>query len=312
MDNSLEVFKNHISKYRKVVIWGLRRQYHTHRYIHAGFYQTLKRLGTEVVWADYNSSQANLIEAGDLVISAFVSGRGVSECFLPIKPGVFYCLHNFPANVLEKIDRKYLLNLQVYTNAAEKSGEKWDAVTFFNKNTQTLYQPWGTNLLPWEFGKPVYNTNKNVFFIGSVWDNALNQGNMNEINELKQALKAHGLRFWALRFIPVWLNKVLIRHSRLAPAIVGRWQAENNYLPCRMFKNISYGQLGFSNVKKFEELFVGCNIGGDSILELADKVLSLSKNDYINIVTRQQEIVKSQTYMNKLINICKAFEIIYQ
>jgi hypothetical protein len=47
-----------------------------------------------------------------------------------------------------------------------------------------------------------------------------------------------------LKFVPDWVNVAAIRRSRIAPAIAGRWQVEHNYLPCRMFKNISYGQLG--------------------------------------------------------------------
>jgi len=302
--------KKDFSKFRKVVVWGLKSQYHTHRYIHAGFYCTLKKLEVPAVWVDYGKKSEAALAAGDLVISAFVEGRGVDSHYLPIKPGVYYCLHNYPEEICAQIGLKYLLRLQVYTNKAENSGQKWDEVTFFDAKTRTLFQPWGTNLLPEEFKQPIYNRHTRVFWIGSIWDNALRQGNVAEISEIRRALSRCDVRFTALRFVPDWLNIKLIRYSRLAPAVAGRWQAENNYLPCRMFKNISYGQLGFSNVKKFQDLFGDFNISAESIEGLVQKALALPKQDYLSIINGQQRIAAEHTYAHKLLNIFKALEII--
>jgi len=310
MDQPKDVLKKLAARYRKVVVWGLKRQYHTHRYIHQSFYRTLKKLGVPAVWTDFNPRQAGVIEAGDFVLSADPKGRFVNGHNLPVKKNVFYCLHNFSADIARQIDPKFLLHLQVYTNFAETADQKWDEVTFFNSQTRTLYQPWGTNLLSEEFRQPAFNNHKRVFWIGSVWNNGLNQGNINEIAELKRALGKKKLKFSPVRFVPDWLNIFLIRYSRLAPAVAGRWQAENNYLPCRMFKNISYGQLGFSNVKKFGDLFKGCNLNEPTTEELVDKALRLSQPDYLALIAEQQKIVRGHTYVQKLSNIFRAAEII--
>lgn len=47
----------------------------------------------------------------------------------------------------------------------------------------------------------------------------------------------------------------LISSSYMAPAIVGQWQLEKGYIPCRIFKNISYGALGITNSKTVYDLF---------------------------------------------------------
>jgi hypothetical protein len=309
MDKDLLEFHQYIRKFKKVVIWGLRRQYHTHRYIHQGFYQNLKKLGVPAVWADYHA-KPSLIEKGDLVISSAVQGRGVGKIELPLADGVYYCLHNFAEDVVAKIPAPYRVSLQVYTSKADAADQKWGEVTYFDTKTQTLFQPWGTNLLPEEFKTPTFNNHKRVVWVGSVWNNPLGQGNVNEMGELKRALANNAIKFSAVRFVPDWLSIALIRYSRLAPAIAGRWQAENNYLPCRMFKNISYGQLGFSNVEKFNDVYKGAIITGSTITELADRALSLPKGSYLETIRRQQEITKQHTYMHKLIHICKAFETV--
>jgi hypothetical protein len=190
-----------------------------------------------------------------------------------------------------------LVFLQVYTNSVDHIDgvEKWSPVTFFDKKTKTLYQPWGTDLLDYEFKKPVFRKNKFVFWVGSVWNDKQNRGNISAIQEFKKILKKRGLKFVHIRFVPNWVNILLVRFSRLAPAIAGEWQVEHDYLPCRMFKNISYGQIGFSNVKKFSEILGDYNIEGE-LEEMVDKVLNLNKIDYINLILRQQEIIRYYTY----------------
>lgn len=306
MNNNLDykAYREKLRRFNKVVIWGLRTQKNTYRYVHSHFYTTLKKLNTKVVWVDDEETYNNVIEKNNLVISVGIAGNN-----LPIKKDVYYCLHNFDKNIYNKIKPSYNIRLQVYTNDAEDSREKWDEVTFFNEKTRTLYQPWGTNLLPWEFKKPVFNSQSHfVFWIGSVWNNKLNQGNTKEIKILKNILARENLKFVHVQNVPDLLNSILIRFSRIAPAIAGQWQVDHNYLPCRMFKNISYGQLGISNIKKFNDLFRGYSLKGNNIEELIENSLQLSQNKYKEMILWQQEMVKKHTYLNKLINICTAFE----
>ena len=167
----------------------------------------------------------------------------------------------------------------------------------------------GDESLPDEFKKPISKPKSNtVIWVGSIWNNELDQGNINEIQALKYVLKKRNIKFVNLKLLPDSIHTQMIRYSRIAPAIAGRWQAENNYLPCRMWKNISYGQLGVSNVKKFESVFQGCSIGGDTIEELIDNTLSIAPDKYRDMVLEQQEIVKKHTFIERLTNIMTAFE----
>src|ERR1051326_423575 len=282
--NTAAELLSYSTKFRKAVVWGLRHQWHSHRFIHQGFYETFKRLGVPVVWTDFKSDPG-IIESGDFVITSNVYGRGTSgRPLAPLRAGAYYCFHQFNHCGYQgtdrpdrhQIDRKYALNLEVFLDKAVSSSDRWDVVTYFDKPSKTLHQPWGTNLTEDEFLPPANSRSPFVFWVGAIWNNDLNQGNLPEIAELRKVLGARYLRFVHLKFIPNWANISAVRHSRVAPAIAGQWQVENNYLPCRMFKNISYGQLGISNVPKFAELYYGCHVAGASIAELLDNALSLS------------------------------------
>lgn len=311
MLNSKENWRKTISvtqklskKYKKIVIWGLRHSNDSFTYINNHFYTTLQKLNIPSVWLDDSRKSNSLINDDDLVFAANVAAKN-----LEIKPGRYYCLHNFDASLFSNLDLKKILILQVYSDDVRKRKVKfWDPVTCFEKESRTLYQPWGTNLLPWEFMEPVFSKNSPfVFWVGSIWDNDQHQGNLEAINELKKAIYKYNLKFMHVR-VPDFLSTKLVRASRLAPAVAGMWQAKVNYLPCRMFKNISYGQLGITNVTRFLDLLKDSYIPGKSITELIDVSMTLSKEKYLEMVKNQQEIISYQTYLQKVLNIFKGLE----
>jgi hypothetical protein len=302
------------NKIKRIVIWGLRKKYHTHRHIHQAFYKNAKKLGYPTLWLEDEKKSSIYILPGDLIITADPVGKMVPEKFkleeynIPIRDDIYYCLHNVKDIFAKELKKENLINLQVYNNIVEKiqNIEQWNTVTYFDPETKTLYQPWGTDLLFSEFRKPTYNKNKFVFWIGSIWNDSLNRGNVNEIEELKSVLKKHKLIFINLRFIPDFLNIFFIRLSKIAPAIAGKFQVDVDYLPCRVFKNISYGQLGITNIRKFKDILGEYFIPGDTISEIVDNSLSLSKTEYLDKIKAQQELIREYTYEGALKNIIKA------
>lgn len=304
-----------IDKNTRIVVWGLHYKYHTQRHIHQAFYENAKKMGYETIWLEDTKSNGGKIKAGDLIISTQAVGKMVPEKFtledfnLPIRDDVFYCLHNYKPVFTDKLEPKNLIKLQVYNtmDGAEQSDQKWGPVTFFDSKKRTLYQPWGTNLLPEEFKKPTFSKNNFVFWIGNVWNDSENRGNLNEIAELKKVLREQNIKFIKIKVVPDFIHTFLIRHSRLAPAIGGAYQAKVDYLPCRMFKNISYGQLGITNVKKFKDILGDSFIDGNNIREIVEKALSLNKEQYLQKVRAQQEVIKEYTYQTAIENIIQAF-----
>jgi hypothetical protein len=306
LDQKVIEYQKYMKRFNKVVVWGLKSSNHSHSYIHSHFYHTLKKLGTEAVWVDDFAENKTLVRENDLVIVANVADRN-----LPLLPKVYYCFHNCDHEMRLKIEQRYKLTLQVYTNTMEKDSEPWGLVTFFNHNSKTLYQPWATELLPDEFQEPVGTERlNNVYWVGSIWNNEQNQGNEIEIATLKKGLAKYQIDFTNVTGVSDAENMAYVRKSKIAPAIAGGWQVENDYLPCRMWKNISYGQLGISNVRKFAAIFGACSVPGVTIEELVDYALTLPERQYRNLIREQQEIVKNHTYLDRLLTIAKAFDFV--
>ena len=49
-----------------------------------------------------------------------------------------------------------------------------------------------------------------------------------------------------------------------------------NYFPCRVFKNVSYGQLAMTNVPGLQELFRGCGLVATTIEPMIAEALALA------------------------------------
>jgi hypothetical protein len=307
MKKEASYIKDRAKSYKKIIIWGVRneRPGDSFHYIHDHFYTTFQKLGIEPIWVDDFESNRSLVEEG-----SFVMGFNLAGKYLPVVDGVDYCLHNFDevGDIHKQIGSKRNIRLQVYTSKSAKNSEKWNEVTYFDRKSRTLFQPWGTNLMPDEFLPPVVpKFSPFLFWIGSVWNDEQNQGNVEYIKKLKKVLKKHHIIFKQLR-VNDDLNIRLTRMSRISPAIGGKWQVDNNYLPCRMFKNISYGQLGVSNIPKFKDMFGSSYVEGETLEELIENSLIMPRRKILDIVQEQQEVVRKHTYVTKIHNIFKALE----
>lgn len=292
---------------KRVIIWGLLTKHHTHRYIHKGFYNSSIRIGLDVLWLEDILENNDLIKETDLIITV-----GFASNNLIIKTDAFYCLHNADEHfnsVKNLFGTSKLICLQVYTNKLSGDLYKISSCTYFDSKSRTLYQPWGTDIPKKDFSNySDFRLSNFSFFVGSVWNNDLNQGNLNEINILKRALWANNICLLNFRPRSEYVHKKLINSSRIAPAIAGKWQVENGYLPCRMFKNIANGALGASNVLEFSEILEDyCITNTTDIFLIVEKLLSIDKTEAKIILRNQQNLILKHLYEEKINNIINIF-----
>ena len=107
-------------------------------------------------------------------------------------------------------------------------------------------------------------------------------------------------------------NMELIQESILAPAIQESWQVENGYIPCRVFKNISYGKMGLTNnafVNNF--IFQGKLLYDEDIHNLMKMGMEFNKdpNNKKLILELMENVRDNHTYINRIQSIIKFLEI---
>jgi len=276
---------------RPWIVWGLRTKFHTHRYIHLGFVKELRRLGTKVYWFDDRPRQDTSLPENAILISV-----GIASKYVPIRSDYSYVLHNVSESLFETCRKTspQTIRLQVWsTNSSRNSEALSTRCTAWDGNSKTLYQPWGTPFpqRTWNSLAPKPKEGGREFWVGSVWNNALNQGNEETITAWTDSLKRSGVKFTKVpRHFPdkpVWYANV-VRRSTFGATIVGHWQQQHDYVPCRVFKNLSSGIPPSGNAPILTTLFGNSAIVSTELEDLIQSLLAESPEE------RQYRLIEAQ------------------
>jgi hypothetical protein len=290
---------------KKFVAFGCKNQNSTHSYIHYAYQRAFEMLGWESYWID-NQDVTSFDFSDSLILTL-----GGWDNQLPVRQDCKYILHNCDINKYESVLDKSLI-LQVYTTDVHtRDVEKIDDFIYYQKDknfgTHVIYQPWATDYLPYEITDIEsirFTENKEVNWVGSIW-NDLGQGNIEEITKLRYALERRGISLLQKK-VDYTENKSAINESYIAPAIQGKWQLEKGYIPCRIFKNISYGHFGITNSKYVNELFNGEIVFEEDMEKLVEKSLDRRNNITLDELNAQIRFIREKhTYVNRIENILK-------
>lgn len=245
-----------LEAFEKVVIWGHKLHTHTHSYIHDAFYKTFRHLGYETYWFDNSDDVSGFDFANTLFLT-----EGQVDDRIPMRNDCDYMLHNWDPSKYTAIDPANRICFQVYTHDVFKVSNiiQLDDFIYWEPEGQCLFMPWATDLLPEEIEackmKLPLNRSSVVYWVGTIGEGLF--GNKKQIDPFIQACRENGLLWRHLTGLDVNKSVQFIQESYLAPTIVGQWQLEKGYIPCRIFKNVSYGQLGITNSATVNELFKG-------------------------------------------------------
>lgn len=286
----------------KIYIWGHKLHEHTHSYIHASYCKAFEYLGHEVYWIDSRDDLSQY----DFSDSVFFTEDSVKGG-MPLRKDCKYITHH--------IDTKYLTNSGVLYENVLKLGnylpslevhEKVDDLAYWDESTRTLYQPWGTDLLPNEIDEnnpaKFDHNNKSLNYIGMLYE----QG-----------------PWWAQLFADIlWENKrvefkvftqnasfeenlQMVRSSYLCPDFRSDWHLQCGYIPCRIFKNISYGRVTGTNSPFVKRAFGDYVAYGGTPDTLYSNLLEADAGGDIDIRSAMLFVKENHTFINRVNTILK-------
>jgi hypothetical protein len=313
----------------QVVIWGHKLHSHTHSYVHNGFYLAFKHLGYPTYWFDDNDDVTDFDFSNALFLT-----EGQVDKNIPLRDDCRYILHYCRSPKYKQlIDSNRCIILQTYTDQLYEydpfgnpvSGSQPDMeqiiqpapYTIYDPMGKRVYMPWATDLLPHEIDYmkarlSLGNKERTVYWVGTIGGGP--GGNDTEINPFIQACRENSIHFihknpW-IKGVSVDENVDLIARSYLAPTIVGRWQSEVGYIPCRIFKNISYGQMGLTNSKVVNDLFEGRVVYNPDTYQLFyDAQKRLQTISLEEIHEAMDFVKKNHTYLNRIQVLLDFFEL---
>ncbi|GEM_PF-674427 len=304
----------------KAVLWGHKLGTHTHSYIHYAFYKAFQHLGFETYWLDNNDDISTL----DLSHSIFIT-EGQVDQKIPLYDDCYYVLH-YARNIdkyTHLFKSKHCIHMLPFKKEYLNNFEhKLDDYIYYNIQKQTIYMPWATDLLPYEIDSikeelPTIKKDYVARFIGTCWGGEC--GNIDKVNQFKRACNEYGIHFdikggWQDKMsIDPAENINLIKKAFLAPTIVSKCQCDNWYIPCRIFKNISYGQMGITNSEAVYEFFNKKIIYNPDPYQLFYDAIEKIENIELNEIIELMDLVKTKhTYINRIDELLHFIAIINQ
>ena len=286
----------------KIYIWGHKLHEHTHSYIHSSYYKAFKYLDYEVYWIDYRDNLSQY----DFSNSVFFTENYVKDG-IPLRKDCKYITHHIDTNYFTSSGVPYenVLKLGNYLPRFQIH-EKIDNLAFWDNSSRTLYQTWGTDLLPHEIDEnnPVkFNKyNKKLNYIGMLYEqgpwwaqnfaNILYEKNRVEFDVFTQNASDEE-------------NKNLIQSSFLCPDFRSDWHLQCGYIPCRIFKNISYGRVTGTNSPFIKSIFGDYVAFGGTPNTLYENLLRADVNEEIDMRSAMLFVKENHTFINRVNNILK-------
>ena len=277
----------------KILIIGHKLHSHTHSYIFNGIYIALKYLNYEVNWI-YDDIEINRIKKDnifyDIIITELYYQKNIpilknckyliQEPFIELYNNQDYIELEYMNYLIKNININNIIIWRPY-------------IIYFNnyfdyyidkRGIKVIITTWGTDLLPHEINKNIENinnikTSKISNFVGTPHD---------LLEKYKAKLKKENIEYKnyggtfdinSKNNITIEENNILIQKSIISPSIQPLNQLKLNYIPCRIFKNISCGKMGITNNKIVNKLFDNKLIYSDNIDILVDKALLFEKRD---------------------------------
>tara|TARA_B100001939_G_scaffold272223_1_gene239953 strand:- start:1554 stop:2423 length:870 start_codon:yes stop_codon:yes gene_type:complete len=286
----------------KVIIWGHYPLHSsTHGYIHDVYFKAFEYLGHDVQWVANDPNIYLQIEPGTVF---FVEDSQKSH--MPVRKDCKYITHH--------VDTKYFTDRGVpYENVLKLGNcirsttvfEKIEDLCYWDESTRTLYQTWGTDLLPHEIDEndivPFDPSEKYIHYVGMMYE----QGPY-WIQYFAHCAEQEGKEVQLYtQSISHEENRRLIRNSYICPDFRSDWHLQCGYIPCRIQKNISYGKVQGTNSPFIKEAFGDHVVYGGTPETLYANLVQANRGGTVNMRDAMLFVKEKHTYINRINNILR-------
>lgn len=285
---------------KNVIIFGHLLHSHTHSYIHYGYQKAFNFLNFDTKWIA--NSNINLNQSDEYIF--FTEAQQDSN--IPLNKNYKYILHHCNLNkyISAGIPMKNIVNLCNYVIESEKF-EKINDLCYWDEKTRSLYQTWATDLLPQEIDNLspcIFDESiKDSFYIGNIYEESIDFA-----NKFNNLLNSSNKKIVIANYASFNQNIDLVRNSYLSIDIRNNHHKKTGYIPCRIYKNTSYGKLTGTNSQWVYNKLPQISIYGESPEELFYNLIEANKKETsISLRNKMNFIKENHTYINRINNILK-------
>lgn len=293
----------------KFIIWGHKLHESTHGYIHSSYKRALEFLGYETLWLDHRDDISSI----DFSDAVFIVEHSRSHG-MPYLKNCKYVQISFNNEFEENgIPSENVIRFRHHCDIVDPETfelidvEKIGELSYWDNKKRILYQAWATNLLPSEIDheNPIKfdKNSKQLHYVAMLCEKELWWWAEQFAAEIDNN---YGVEFKLYtQSISDQENMKLIRESFLCPDFRNDWHLRAGYIPCRIFKNISYGRVCGTNSPLIKREFGDYVVFGGTPKTLYENLLEAEINNKINMNEAMLYIKQNHTYINRIQNILK-------
>lgn len=286
----------------KIVIWGHYPLHSsTHGYIHNAYSKAFNYLDYDVQWIPNVK-----VDSDDFSNTVFLV-EDSQKNNIPLRKDCKYITHHIDTEYFTSVGIPYKNILKLGNCIKEtKKFEKIEDLCHWDNDTRTLYQTWGTDLLPneidvddhvsFDWRKSEINYVGMIYEQGPYWIQSFayiaSKKHNKDVKLFTQSISDND-------------NRRLIRESFICPDFRSDWHLQCGYIPCRIQKNISYGQVQGTNSPFIKDAFGDYVVFGGTPETLYDNLVDVASNKKINMKEAMMFIQDKHTYINRINNIFK-------
>jgi hypothetical protein len=308
-----------MSNIKKVIIWGHVLHTHTHSYIHNAFYNAFKYLGYDTYWFDDTTNVADF----DFSHSLFISEHQVDNR-IPKRNDCLYIIHFLEIHKYANLPRANIIDLKCAFRDMKREKEADTSIDFTPLNDKhfefyrkkqaelTYYMMWATDIFPDKIQHNIDNlagiaAKRNTAIVNYIGHHL--RGRKEDIDRIYENTNITLFKYGGTFQRNHPLNKTidenmeLIQVSNIAPAFqTDSSQIRDNYVPCRIFKNISYGRMGITNSKFVNALFNNKLICDENFHAcVAEGIAFESQPNKLAVIKELMEYVRdNHTYIQRI------------
>lgn len=329
---------NSLKNQYKIIVWGFKPNSlglhkNTVGYVWNGFYRGFKALGFETYWFSDDDYDPDLDYSNCIFVAeAWDSNK------MPINDSSIYYVHCAydPSKYIGRVKRfidmrynqKYMRNPNYIFDRNKEEDVKLGPCCYFQEKTnQTirlknghvdydiedfdkLYISWATDLLPEEMNEDdIYLNRENVIvFLGTLYYDKYT--NIPELNEFAEVCKKNNVNFLVNPYSygpdQISSNDYILNYKRslFGLDLRGEDNRKTGYIPCRVFKNASYGLLSATNSEEVYKEMEGHCVYNSSVTQMFYDAME-KKFDLEFVKKSFNYVKKNHTYINRCTDMLK-------
>lgn len=251
--------------------------------VHHGLDRACKRLGIEVIWTDDLDCicKSDIVFAEAKYIDALGDLSRYRKVILHAEPSAYQHIVDHFSNVFFWENYK--------GNLSKKGWEKISPLTYYNASYRSVQMPWASDVFE-RFEDDIKVEENISYYVGNFSTDALDKA---------KRLRSRAFEFYRVGGVSFEVARQFVMRSEFTFDVRNDHCIEYGFIPCRIFKNFSYGKICFTNSHHIAEVFSIPHYDNlDKLLSCLADFRSRSLDELVREL--QDNMLCNHTYLNRM------------